>query len=308
MRIAIVGAGGVGAIVGGLLQRSGQEVTFLARGRQLEAMRSGGLHVESPRGTFHLPSVKVSDDPAALGPADAVLVCVKGWQVAEVAPRLAPLLAPGAFAVPMENGVEAAGRLAAALGEERVAGGLCFMLSRLEGPGRVRHVGDALRVTVGERAGAGASPRLEALCAALRGAKVDAAVAPDIESAAWEKFLFIEPWSAVGAVTRAPIGVLRGLRESRTLLVSAVEEVVQLARARGVRLPDGILARTVETLDRMPADATASMQRDLLAGRPSELDDQTGAVLRLAREKALPVPVHAFLWAALLPQEQAARR
>jgi len=307
MRIAIVGAGGVGAILGGLMQRAGHEVSFVARGRQLEALRSGGLQVASPRGTFHLPSVKVSDDPAALGPADAVLVCVKGWQVAEVAPRLVPLLGPGAFAVPLENGVEAAGRLAAALGEERVVGGLCFMLSRLEGPGRVKHVGDALRVTVGERRG-GPSPRLEALCAALREAKVDAAVAPDIESASWEKFLFIEPWSAVGAVTRAPIGVLRSLRESRTLLVSAVEEVVQLARARGVRLPDGILARTVETLDRMPADATASMQRDLLAGRPSELDDQTGAVLRLAREKALPVPVHAFLWAALLPQEQAARR
>lgn len=307
MRIAIVGAGGVGAVIGGLLQRGGHEVSFVARGRQLEALRSGGLHVESPRGSFHLPTVKASDDPAALGPAEAVLVCVKGWQVAEVAPRLGPLLGPGAFAVPLENGVEAAGRLAAALGEERVAGGLCFMLSRLDGPGRVKHVGEALRVTVGERRG-GPSPRLEALCAALRGAKVDAAVAPDIEAAAWEKFLFIEPWSAVGAVTRAPIGVVRSLRESRALLVSAVEEVVQLARARGVRLGEGVLARTVETLDRMPADASASMQRDLLAGRPSELDDQTGAVLRLARERALPVPVHAFLWAALLPQEQAARR
>jgi len=308
MRIAIVGAGGVGSILGGLLQRGGHEVAFVARGRQLEALRQEGLRVESPRGSFHLPRVEASGDPAALAPAEAVLVCVKGWQVSEVAPRLAPLLAGGGFAVPLENGVEAAGQLAAALGPERVAGGLCFMLSRLDGPGRVQHVGEALRVTVGERGGPGASPRLEALCAVLRSAGIDAAIAPDVEAATWEKFLFIEPWSAVGSATRAPVGVLRSLRETRALLVAAVEEAERLARARGVRLAEDALARTVSVLESLPADATPSMQRDLLSGRPSELYDQTGAVVRLAREVSLPVPVHAFLWAALLPQEQAARR
>jgi len=307
MRIVIVGAGGVGALVGGLLQGSGQEVAFVARGKTLEALRTGGLHVQSPRGTFHLPRVEASDDPAALGTADAVLLCVKGWQVPEVAPRLAPLLAAGGFAVPLENGVESAGQLAAALGPERVAGGLCHMLSRTDGPGRVIHAGELLRVTVGERDGR-ASPRLEQLCEVLRAARVDAVLAPDIEAATWEKFTFIEPLGAVGAVTRAPVGQLRVLRESRALLVVAVEEVAGLARARGVKVAADVAARTLATVDGLPPEATASMQRDLMAGRPSELVDQTGAVVRLGREASHPLPAHAFLWAALLPQEAAARR
>jgi 2-dehydropantoate 2-reductase len=308
MRFVIVGAGGVGGLIGGLLQRSGQDVAFLARGRNLQALREGGLHVESPRGTFHLPRVEASDDPAALPPADVVLVCTKGWQVKDVAPQLAGLLAPGGFAVPLENGVEAPGQLAAALGEDRVAGGLCHLLSRLDAPGRVKHAGDMLRVTVGERQGRGSSPRLEALCAALQAAKVDAVVAPDIEAALWEKFIFIEPFGTVGGVTRQPLGALRQIRESRELLVAAMEELAQLARGLGVKLPEGAVARALETVDRMPAEAMASMQRDLMGGKPSELLDQTGAVMRLARQAGIKVPVHAFLWAALLPQEQAARR
>ena len=309
MRFIIVGAGGVGGLIGGLLQRSGQQVAFLARGRLLLAFREGGLHVQRPRGTFHLPQVEASDDPAALPPGDVVLVATKGWQVAEVAPQLARLLGPDGLAVPLENGVESAGHLAAALGEGRVAGGLCFLLSRVEAPGRIQHVGEALRVTVGERGGgATSSRRLEALCAVLRAAQVDAEVAPDIDVALWDKFTFIEPFGAVGAVTRATAGVFRTRRETRELLVSAMDEVATLARARQVRLPADTVARALQAIDRLPAEATASMQRDIMSGRPSELGDQTGAVLRLARESALAVPVHAFLWASLLPQEDAARR
>lgn len=308
MRFVIVGAGGVGGLIGGLLQRSGQDVAFLARGRNLQALRDGGLHVESPRGTFHLARVEVSDDPAALAPADVVLVCTKGWQVKEIAPRLGPLLRPGGFAVPLQNGVEAPDQLAAALGEERVAGGLCHLLSRLEAPGRVKHAGDMLRVTVGERRGRGSSPRLEALCDALRAAKVDAVVAPDVEAALWEKLIFIEPFGAVGGVTRQPLGAIRQIREARELLVAAMEELAQLARGLGVEVSEGAVARALETVDRMPAEAMASMQRDLMGGKPSELLDQTGAVMRLARQAGVRLPVHALLWAALLPQEQAARR
>ena len=142
----------------------------------------------------------------------------------------------------------------------------------------------------------------------LRAAHVDAEIAPDIDVALWDKLVFIEPFGAVGAVTRSPLGVFRTRRESRELLVSAMDEVATLARARGVRLPADSVARALQAVDRMPAEATASMQRDILSGRPSELGDQTGAVLRLAREAALAVPVHAFLWASLLPQEDAARR
>jgi 2-dehydropantoate 2-reductase len=307
MRIAIVGAGGVGGLVGGLLARSGVEVAFVARGAQLAALRERGLEVNSALGAFRVAPVEAAEDPAALAPADAVIVAVKGWQVKEVAPRLAPLLSKGGFAVPLENGVDAADELARALGEERVAGGLCFVLSWLEAPGVVRHVGEAPRVTLGERR-AGRSERVERLAAALRAAGVEATISDDVEAAAWEKFLFIAPVGSVGAVTRAAMGVVRALPETRELLSRAMEEIAAVGRARGVRIAPDAIARALAIVDRMPAEATASMQRDIQAGRPSELLDQTGAVVRMGREQSVPVPANAYMYASLLPQEQAARK
>jgi 2-dehydropantoate 2-reductase len=317
VRIAIAGAGGVGGLLGGLLARSGVEVALLARGAHADAVRAGGLRVDSPLGTFVARVAAVSDDPAALGPADAVLVAVKAWQVAELAPRLAPLVAAGGVAVPLQNGVEAAARLEAGLGAERVAGGLSAMLSWLTGPGAVKHVGAPPRVTMGERVTRATgergpraglpSPRLEALAAALRGAGVVAEVVADVEQAVWAKFLLVEPWGAVAAAARTPAGPLRTVPETRDLLRAAQDEVIRLARARGVALGDEALAQAWAAVNGAPAEATVSMQRDLGAGRPSELADQTGAVLRLAAEAGVPVPVHAALHAALLPQELAAR-
>ncbi len=309
MRVAIVGAGGVGGLYCGLLARAGTEVAILARGAQLAAIRAHGISVDSPLGSFTVRPTNVSDDPAALGPAEGVLVCVKTWQVAEIAPRLAPLVAAGGVVVPLQNGVEAASQLASALGEERVAGGITHVLAWTSWPGQVKHVGNVPRITMGERgAHAGRpSPRLEALAAAIRGAGVDARLVDDIEGATWEKFLLIEPWGSVSAVARAPLGVVRSVPETRELLERAMREVVEVARARGVRLTENAMETALHWIDTAPAKATASMQRDLGGERPSELREQTGAVVRLGREAGAPVPVHENLYAALLPQELAAR-
>jgi 2-dehydropantoate 2-reductase len=309
MRIAIAGAGGVGGLLAGLLARAGSEVALLARGAHGEAIRRDGLRLDSPLGTFTAPVAAVSHDAAALGPADAVLVAVKAWQVSELAPALAPLLAGGGFAVPLQNGVEAADRLAAALGDERVAGGLVSVLSWIEGPGAVKHVGGPPRIRMGERGGRAAQPggRLDALAAALREAGAQVEVVADVERALWEKFLLIEPWGAVAAVARAPVGVIRAVPETRELLQRAQEELAALARARGVALPPDAAATTLAAVEGFPPEGTASMQRDLGAGRPSELEDQVGAVVRLARAAGVAVPVHDVLHAALLPQERAAR-
>jgi 2-dehydropantoate 2-reductase len=308
MRIIVVGAGGVG-LVGGLLAHSGAEVAFVARGRQLEALRTQGLRVECPRATFHLPKVEASDNPADLPPADVVLVAVKSWQVAEIAPSLRPLLAEGGYAVPLENGVEAAATLSAALGEERVAGGFCAMLAWLEKPGLIKHAGQTLRVVLGERRGGsgGSSPRLEVLAQQLTAAKIDVEISNDIEAALWEKFLFIASFGAVAAASRAPAGVVRSVPQTRALLDSTMREVAALARARGVRLREEAVATALAQVDALPPNATASMQRDIRAGRPSELQDQVGAIVRMARESGQAVPTNEFLFAALLPQELAAR-
>jgi 2-dehydropantoate 2-reductase len=308
MRIVVIGAGGVGGLLGGLLARSGAEVGVVARGAHLEAIRRDGLAVDSPLGSF---TVRVGADqaPGALAPADAVLVAVKSWQVAEVAPSLAPLVAGGGVAIPLQNGVEAADRLAEVLGPEHVAGGTITVLAWIAGAGRVQHVGAPPRLTLGERGPLASrpSPRLEALAAALRAAGAEAAVTPDIEAAVWEKFLFVEPLGAIGAVSRAPVGVVRSVPETRALLSRAQEEIAALARTRGVALPPDVAARALSRVDAVQADGTISMQRDLGAGRPSELLDQPGAVVRLARAAGVPVPVHEALLAALLPQELAAR-
>jgi len=309
MRIAIVGAGGVGGVFGGLLARAGHDVSFVARGANLEAIRAQGLRVHGPWGTF-VVRPEVSEEPAGLArgsPFDAVLVCVKAGQVREVAAALRPLVGEGTVVVPLQNGVEAAEALSAELGAGRVAGGLCHVFAWREGPGEVRTTGTPLQITLGELKGP-VTPRLTRLAEAIRGSGAGAVLADDVVAAAWEKFLFIDPFGSVGAVTRAPIGVMRSEPRTRALLVAAVEEVDALARARGVALAADAVARTLARYDELPAEATASMQRDVAAGRPSELHEQTGAVVRLGEAAGANVPVHRFLYAALLPQEAAARR
>lgn len=186
-------------------------------------------------------------------------------------------------------------------------GGLCHMVAWLEQPGLVRHVGEMLRVTLGERRG-GSSARVAALARALQESGVDAAISDDVEAASWEKFVFIAAFGGVGAVTRAPVGVVRAVPETRALLAQAMEETAAVGRARGVRVSGDAVAKALAIVDRLQPETTASMQRDIQAGRPSELTDQNGSVLQKGRAAGVPVPAHAFLLAALLPQEQAARR
>jgi 2-dehydropantoate 2-reductase len=308
MRVVIVGTGGVGGLVGALLARAGADVAFVARGANLEALRTKGLHVEGAIGDFSVPPLEASEDPSQLRPADVVLVALKTWQVAEMAPRLAPLLSGGGFAVPLQNGLEAHERLAAGLGAARVSGGLCHMISWSEGPGFIKQTGPAPGITVGEWDG-GLSPRLEALGALFTRAGIRPTLAPRVQADVWEKALFVEAYGAVGAVARLPLGRLREGPGTRALLVQAMTETAQVAAASGQALAAGPVERAMVRVDLLPAEATASMHRDLLAGRPSELDDQTGAILRAAERVGLgdAVPLHRFLFACLWPHEQAAR-
>jgi 2-dehydropantoate 2-reductase len=307
VRIAVFGPGGVGGYFGGRLAQSGQDVVFIARGAHLRALQEHGLRVDSVAGDFVVWPVQATDQPAEIGPVDVVLVCVKAWQVPESAGVLTPLLGDETFVVPLQNGVEAADQLEAALGRTRVVGGLCRIVSFVAGPGHVRHAGAAPQVELGERDRT-PSARVAALRDAFaRCAGVTVRTPPDIEVALWEKFLFIAPFSAVAAVTRMPAGVVRGVPQTRRLLEAATQEVFALARARGVALADDAVARTLAYVDALPEDATASMQRDILEGRPSELEAQTGTIVRLARQAGVGAPANEFLYASLRPSELRAR-
>lgn len=307
MRIAVFGAGGVGGYFGGRLAQAGEDVVFVARGAHLAAMRRDGLSVESTAGDFVVRPVEATDEPSRVGAVDAVLLGVKAWQVREAAPALRPMLSEGGFVVPLQNGVEAADELAAELGAERVVGGLCKIFCYVAGPGRIRHAGVPPRIEFGERDGR-RSDRVDGLRSAFeKAAGVDVATPGDINAALWEKFLFIAPLSGVGAVTRMPAGVLRSVPEGREMLETAMREVFDVGRSRGVGLRKDAVARTMSYVDALSPETTASMQRDILEGRPSELEYQTGAVVRLGRAGGVAVPVNEFIYRSLIPGERRAR-
>ncbi len=307
MRVAIYGAGGVGAYFGGRLAEAGVEVVFIARGPHLAAMRETGLKVESISGDFALDAVAATDDPAKAGKVDVVIVATKAWQVEGAAKAMDPMLHRHTFVVPLQNGVEAPDILAPILGAERVVGGLCGLLSYIVGPGHIRHAAIPAFIKFGELDNR-RSDRIEQLRGTFertRGLSVD--VPPDIQAAMWRKFLFIAGWGAVGAVARTPVGVLRSRPETRELMRQAIEEIYFVAKARGVALDPDAVEKTMEGIDALSEDGTASMQRDIMDGRPSELGMQTGAVLRLGQEAGVDTPVNRFLHHSLLPMELKAR-
>jgi len=306
MRVAVFGTGAVGGYFGGRLAQAGEDVVFIARGERLRALRDHGLRVDSLKGDFALHPVQATDDPASAGPVDVVLVGVKAGQVPEAARAMRPLVRPETFVVPLQNGVEAPAQLAAVLGAEHVVGGLCRIVSLVVEPGYLRHAGLEPYVAFGELDNR-PSARTERLRQAFARAGVTAEIPSDIQVAMWAKFLFIASFSGVGAVTRAPAGVLRELPETRRMLEQAMREILAVAQARGIALPETTISNTMTLIDGLPPDGTASMQRDLMAGRPSELESQNGAVVRLGQEAGVATPLHAFLYHSLLPLELRAR-
>jgi 2-dehydropantoate 2-reductase len=309
MHIAIIGAGAVGGTVGARLQAAGERVTFIARGETLRTLRAQGLRLDSVDGDLHLPAVHATDDPTTVGPVDVVLVTVKSTQVEGVAPSLQPLVGAHTAVIPMQNGVEAAAMLASVLGDAAVMDGLAKVIAELATPAHIRHVAVTPVLEFGARAAtpadAPARAQLAPFAAALEAAGLRGIVHADMAPAMWEKFLFIEPFGTVGAATRAPLGVMRTLPETRALLEACLQEVFALAHASGVALPPEALTRTWARYEALPPGSTSSMQRDLMAGRPSEFALQTGSVVRLARTHAVAVPVHHVLYASLLPGTQA---
>lgn len=306
-RIAIFGAGAVGGYFGGRLAQAGEDVTFIARGQHLQAIRQQGLRVESVAGDFAIEPAQATDDPVEVGAVDVVLVGVKAWQVPAAAEAMVPLVGEETLVVPLQNGVEAPAQLGTVLGREHVAGGLCRIISRISAPGVIEHLGAAPYVAFGRLDGV-QDERLQRLRAAFSAAPgVTAEIPEDIEAAMWRKFLLIATFSGVGAVTRVPIGVIRSRPETRELLEQALREIYELAHARGIALAPEAKTAAMDFMDGLPAEATASMQRDILAGRPSELESQNGAVVRLAADTGIDTPLHRFIYHSLLPQEARAR-
>jgi len=306
MHIVVFGAGGVGGYFGGRLAQAGERVTFIARGEHLRAMLRNGLKVESIKGNFTIQPVSATDDPGKIKDVDAILMCVKTWQIPDAAKAILPILNPSTFVIPLENGVEAPAQLAEIISREHIMGGLCRLASRLASPGVIQHTAIEPYIAFGELDNH-RSERSQAFLQALRHAGISAEVPSDINVAVWQKFLFISAVSGIGAITRVPFGSFRSIDGTRQMLLEALKECYAVAVAQDIHLPAQSVAETLAYIDSLPPGTMASMQRDVIDGCPSELEAQNGALVHMGQQLNIPTPVHNFIYYSLLPQENLVR-
>jgi 2-dehydropantoate 2-reductase len=305
MRIVIFGTGSAGGYFGAQLARAGQDVVFIARGEHLNAIQTHGLRIEDPTGETVVQPAQATDDPSQVTDVDAIILGVKAWQVSAAAEAMRPMIGPETFVVPLQNGVEAPSQLAEVLGTKRVLGGLCGTISWVMAPGRIRNLAAGF-VKFGEMDNS-YSERVDRLCQAFAKSGVEVDVPADINRALWEKFLFVTAFGGIGAVTRAPIGLIRTVPETRRMLEQCMMEVLAVARARRVALSETVVADSMSRFDTLAANGTTSLQRDFVDGKPTELEAWNGAVVRLAREVAVATPLNDCIYWSLLPQELRAR-
>lgn len=298
MKIAVIGAGGVGGYFGGRLAAAGTEVVFVARGRHLEAMKKNGLKVLSALGDAHLKPVRCTDDTGTIGPVDVVMIAVKLWSTEEAAQSAKPLLGPDTAVVSFQNGVVAVDTLTPILGKKHVMGGVANIAALIEEPGTIRHNGTMANLFFGELDGK-PSKRATALLAECRKAGINAEMVADVHFAIWEKFTRLVTMSAMTTLTRLPIGPIREDPDTRRLMMTVMQEVVAVGRAKGAHFADGLVDEQMAKIDSYPAAMVASMCGDLQRGNRLELPWLSGTVAKLGKELGIPTPANQFVYAAL---------
>jgi 2-dehydropantoate 2-reductase len=307
MKVCIYGTGAVGGYFGGRLAQAGHDVTFIARGRHLDAILANGLSVQSINGDFTIHPATATNRPDQVGPVDVVLCCVKSWQISEAAASMRSFIGPETVVIPLQNGVEAHTVLSDALGAGRVLPGLCKLITMIDGPGRIRHAGADPYLAFGEMDGRKSSRATSIAQAFSQSQGMRVHVSQNIFAQLWKKFMLIAPWGGIGALTRTAIGVIRSLPETRQMLMDSIREVHAVAQANGIGIEERAIGDTIGFIDKLPFEGTASMQRDIMDGRPSELHEQSGAVVRYGEKGDVPTPVNRFIYHSLLPQERESR-
>lgn len=300
MRIAVVGAGGIGAPLGASLATAGQDVTFLARGAHLAAMRANGLRVEGDRGETVVRPAQATDDPGAIGPVDMVLFCVKLWDVETSGERMRPLIGSETVVIPLQNGVDASERLLPILGAAHVLGGVAMVTGSIVAPGVVRQTGRHHRMVFGELDGQ-ITARAERIRHVCQDAGIETVLSDDIQRARWEKFIVLVALSGLCALARQPVGGLRNDPDLAPLVDDAMREVVEVGRTCGVRLAPDALDPLRAFVHGVPPGLTPSMAVDFQAGNRLELRWLAGKVVELGAAHGVPTPVNRVVYAALKP-------
>jgi 2-dehydropantoate 2-reductase len=299
MKIAMMGSGGVGGFFGGRLAHAGYDVSFVARGAHLAAMRERGLTIENePQGNIQVPRVRATDDPAAIGPVDVVVVSVKLWDTEKAARQIRPLLGPRTGVLSLQNGVVKDDILRRELGEAPVMGGVGYVATHISRPGVIHQVGTMQRIVLGEYDGR-RSERAELLVEALKKSGVTAELSGDVRRAIWEKFVFLSALAGTTTAMRTTIGPIRQNPRTRAFLLDLMREAVAVGRAHGVALPEDYAEQRLAFADGLPADMTSSMHHDLERGNPLEVEWLSGAIVRLGEAKGVPTPANRAVWDVL---------
>lgn len=305
MRIAIIGSGGVGGFFGGKMAQAGCDVIFFARGEHLKAMLANGLTVRSIRGDFNIDPVKATDQMGEIGKVDLIILCVKAWQVKDISDELLPLVDKDTMILPLQNGVMAADELKEKINPENIIGGLCKIISKIEAPGIIHHIGVDPFIVFGELNNS-QTPRMHRIKELMDASGIHSKIAENIQAELWKKFMAICV-SGLLAVTRSTYGEVCEVTGTRLLMLGLFHEIYALSQKMGIKIESDIVEKTVAFIDTLPYDSTTSLSRDVIGGKPSEIEYQNGTVVKLGLTYGVETPINSFIYNCVLPMENRAR-
>ena len=306
MKIAVIGTGGVGGYFGGKLAKAGYDVTFLARGEHLLAIQQKGLTVNSILGDFTIDPVKVTDRIDTIGLTDLVILGVKAWQVKDISKELLTIIKKDTLVLPLQNGVMAVEELRENINQKTILGGLCQIISKIDAPGVIAHSGMEPSIIFGELNYSG-TERIELIKNIFDKSGINSQISDDITTDLWKKFIGICV-SGLLAVTKTTYGELRELNETRQLMIEMLKEIYLLSQKIAINIESGFVEKTISVVDNYPYGSTSSLTRDVWEGRPSEIEYQNGAVVRLGEKYGVDTPVNRFVYYTILPMDLKARR
>ena len=307
MHIVIYGTGGVGGYFGARLAQAGNKVTFIARGKHLEVIQKKGLYLNSYKGDFLVYPAIATDDISAVKNIDLILICVKTWQLAEVARNIKPVLTENTVVLSLLNGVENEMVLCSQIGSKHVLGGLCKVVSKIEDYGVIQHSTYEPTIVFGELDNTISKRALQIEKIFLE-AGITTKLTNSIQREIWTKFLFITTISGMGALTRATIGEMMASEQIKNWLYQTANEIIAIASANGIKLPNDIVEKQFKIIKAQPYNTTTSLQRDVMAGKPSELEAQNGTIVKMGKDLGIETPINNFVYHALLPQEKKTRK
>jgi len=306
MNIVIYGTGGVGGYFGARLAQAGNNVTFIARGKHLEAIQKKGLQLKSVKGDYLVYPANVTATISEVKNIDLILICVKTWQLTEVAKTIKPILNENTRVISLLNGVENVATLCSIMDKKHLLGGLCKVVSKVEDDGIINHISYEPTIIFGELNNEKTKSALQ-LEQTFLNAGITTKIADNIQQEIWIKFLFITTISAIGALTRATIGEMIASDEIKKMMYQIAEEIIVISKAKAINLPNDIIERQFQIIENQPFYTTSSLQRDIMEGKPSELESQNGTIVKMGKELGIPTPINSFIYNCLLPQEKKAR-